>query len=536
MGPKTISINSKKISENLIQDKLKLARNTRVSDIDQAIAIYEEIIEEYPDHIDTLIEIANIYVFLERFEKAYPHLKKAITLKPETGALWCAFGKCLYKLLYFDAAIMAYQKAEELSYNSIQMQLDKAMCFQGVNRYEDALALIERLEKQHPKNNNILQAKSVVGAMMGKVDIASESLFSILETLPGEPSVLYKLSEMGPLPEQEYQLCDPDHKIFKNRKLSWQEKTFLYYSRAVEDHRRKQYDEAFEGFQKANKIIRDIFTFDRQNLINRTDLHIRYFTNELCERFKGARHESVQPIFIVGMPRSGTTLIEQILSSHPEITAGGEVTYISKIECSLANVSKEGDTDYPASMENIDISCLGEFGQQYLDHLQQCSSDTGKFITDKMPTNFLNLGLINLIFPNAKIIHAMRDPIDTCLSCYFKRFVDLEHLSFTFDLEDLGFFYNEYQRLMKHWKNLLQDQMVEIQYEDLVADQRGVTNKMLDFIGVDWNDNCMTFYENSRGVSTSSLHQVRQPMYKGSVGRWKPYEKHLGPLIRMLNQ
>ncbi|MGH1353420.1 MAG: sulfotransferase family protein, partial [Methyloligellaceae bacterium] len=189
-----------------------------------------------------------------------------------------------------------------------------------------------------------------------------------------------------------------------------------------------------------------------------------------------------------------------------------------------------------ASMMEIDLSCIDQFSQQYLQHLQTCCVGGGLYITDKMPTNFLNLGLIYLLFPNAKIIHAKRDPVDTCLSCYFKRFVDLTHLSFTFDMEDLGYFYNEYLRLMDHWKRVLPVSYMEVQYEELVENQKLVTEQLIDYIGVDWDDNCLKFYENSRGVTTSSLHQVRKPMYKGAVGRWKRYEKHLGPLLNALNQ
>ncbi len=536
MRHKTISIPAKKMSEEQILEKLALARNSKASNVEEAISIYKDIILQEPDLLDARLELSGIYMFAEQYEDAYPHLKAALNLQSDSGKLWCFFGRCLYKLLYCEAALMAFNKAEELSFDTIAMQLDKAMSLMVLNRFDEGMALIEHLLEKHPEDNNILQAKSVLAAMMGKVDLASESLMEILKTLPGEPSVLYKLSEMDRLPECEYQLCSPEHEIFKNRKLSWHDRTFLYYSRAIEDHRRKQYDSAFAGFNDANKIIREKFDFDRQNLVTRTDLHKQFYTRELIESFKGKGSDSSQPVFIIGMPRSGTTLVEQILSSHSEVGAAGEVAYMAKIESSLVKVSSEGSTSYPQSMEAIDPLALKDFASQYLSHLERCTIKSGRYITDKMPTNFLNLGLISIMFPNARIIHIKRDPIDTCLSCYFKRFVDFKNLSFTFDLEDLGFFYNEYLRLMEHWKNVLQGKFIEVQYEDLVANQKDVTEIMLSYLDLDWDENCMKFYENQRGVTTSSLHQVRQPIYKGAVGRWRSYEKHIGPLIDVLNQ
>ena len=231
------------------------------------------------------------------------------------------------------------------------------------------------------------------------------------------------------------------------------------------------------------------------------------------------------------MPRSGTTLIEQILASHPEVYGAGELGLIISATDSLP--SRLGSMlVYPECMASIDQRHLDQIADQYLRQISALSSNAAR-ITDKMPHNFLHLGFIELLFPNARVIHCVREPLDTCLSCYFTDFGD-KH-AFSRNLSDLGRYYRQYQRLMKHWRKVLNIPIIDISYEALVEDQIALSQKMIEFCDLDWDDQCIDFYQTDRVVTTASYDQVRQPLYKTSVQRWKNYQEFIDPLMEELS-
>jgi hypothetical protein len=256
---------------------------------------------------------------------------------------------------------------------------------------------------------------------------------------------------------------------------------------------------------------------------------IAQFTASVVE--SGAKgSDSPLPVFIVGMPRSGTTLVEQILASHPQVYGGGELRdlkeMVSQVWNSSGNSLSPGQT--PLVPEPPAIRCLAD---GYL--RQRLALSRGALrTTDKMPTNFYYLGLIALMFPNARILHCRRDPLDVCLSCYFTNFRDPP--LYASDLEDLGFYYGHYQRLMEHWRKVLPHSILDVQYEELIENQEAVSRRMVEFCGLSWDDRCLEYYKSDRPVQTCSVWQVRQPIYSTSVGRWKHYAQHLDPLVQAL--
>jgi hypothetical protein len=257
---------------------------------------------------------------------------------------------------------------------------------------------------------------------------------------------------------------------------------------------------------------------------------IEVFSAENAARRPRAVNKSRLPIFIVGMPRSGTSLIEQILASHSEVYGAGELEDLPALVDSLAEMVGS-KTPYPQCVDILKRKGLDEIAQRHLGKLAGLSMKAAR-VTDKMPHNFLHLGVIDMLFPGARVIHCMRDPIDTCLSIYSLPFNASHHYSS--DLVNLGAHYQRYQGLMAHWKKVLRVPMLDIQYEELVNNQEEVTRKMLDFCGLGWEERCLRFYESERSVVTFSYDQVRRPLYKKSVARWKNFEQHLGPLIKAL--
>ncbi len=535
MLPKTNTENAPVLSKKKALHKLRKAGKLRTDNI-KAVKIYEEVLEIYPELPQAVSGLALIYVHRGQFDKAYPLVEKTVRLMPEEGLSWYLMGTCLHRQYKCEAAISAFERAEKAGHKTAVLFSEKAMCLTKLNRFEDAQRTIDYALSLEPESSNALQVKATIYEMKGEVDEARDCYERVLKRHPGEPAILFRLSDMKRLSQENFEHCNTSHRIFKNRQLTSEQTSLLLFARAKEEERRENYDIAFSLYEQANKHIRETHNFNRDNLKSRTNVHIKVFTRELFERFSLFGSKSNKPVFIIGMPRSGTTLVEQILSSHPDVAAAGEIECITGIEKKLMKISGELERPYPYCLNKIDPESLKNFARHYTQHVSHYISKNSRYVTDKMPTNFLNLGLIHLIFPNAKILHIKRDPLDTCLSCFFKKFQDSISLSFSFDLDDIGFYYNEYERLMSYWKSMMPAVIHDVQYEDLIENQEAVTRNILKHLELDWDKNCLEFYNNNRGVTTASMHQVRQPIYKKAIGNWRNYEKHLGALIEAVNK
>jgi hypothetical protein len=291
-----------------------------------------------------------------------------------------------------------------------------------------------------------------------------------------------------------------------------------------------QYEKSFHFILEANRLKRETFDYDISEDRVFIDNLKKTFDEQFIHQHSHSGYSSDAPIFIVGMPRSGTTLVEQILSAHPQVFGAGELRYMKiMIVDSCSNI--EG-LEYPQCFAGFSENDFKEFGKAYVNELRQFSKEV-KYITDKMPHNFLNIGLIKLILPNAKIIHCQRNPVDTCWSIFKNFFAGIHN--YAYNLRELGEYYKLYEGLMAHWRTILPGFLFEIQYEELVADQENQTRRLLEYCGLDWQDDCLSFHKSSRPVRTASSTQVRQPIYNNSVLLWKRYAKELQPLLEALD-
>ncbi len=300
------------------------------------------------------------------------------------------------------------------------------------------------------------------------------------------------------------------------------------------DHQ-KRYAEAFEAFHKANHLVlQRIKPYDVAQHRQLTSTLIKTFNPDRFQASQDTSHDqkSSSLIFIVGMFRSGTSLTEQILSCHPDVYGGGERQDLPQLVNSLTYHS-DPPMPYPECLDHLDQRRIQQIADQYLQKMQALSPGSSR-ITDKLPTNFFHLGLIALLFPQARIVHCQRHPLDTCLSCYFADFSSVH--THTFDLESLGYYYVEYKQLMHHWGEVLPLPIFTLTYEELVHDPEPNIRALLEFCDLSWSDHCLQFHESSRPVATISNQQVRQPFYTKSVGRYRFYEEQLGTLKQILKQ
>ncbi len=280
------------------------------------------------------------------------------------------------------------------------------------------------------------------------------------------------------------------------------------------------HDDAFEAYRAGNRL--KPVRFDRAEFRNDVERLRRVFAAGWHERLPHLDEPSERPVFVVGMPRSGTSLTEQIIAAHPDAAGAGELTDLPRLAMGL------GRGRFPDNLPALAAADLGPAAAAYLGRLDATDPDARR-VTDKTPSNFLFLGIIEMLFPRARIVHCVRHPLDTGLSCYFQNFAG-QGIPFSYDLGDIAAHYNGYLDTMSHWRSVSRLEIFELVYEELATDQEGTTRALLDFLDLPWSPACLDFHNQDRLVSTASHAQVRRPMYLGSVGRYRDYETHLGEL------
>jgi hypothetical protein len=288
-----------------------------------------------------------------------------------------------------------------------------------------------------------------------------------------------------------------------------------------------EHSTAFKHYQQGCQLKRGRINYNADDQTRFFDNLINIFDKSMFKSLRQFANTSDFPIFVLGMPRSGTTLTEQIIASHPNVFGAGELHHF--IEYSNISVNTpSGSVFYPDNLKLLSDEQLSKIGTQYVERLRKYSADA-EHVTDKMPGNFANLGLIHALLPNAKIIHIERNAFDNCLSCYTRLFQHGQN--FTYDLTELGRYYADYRRLMQHWRKVLpKDAFLDVSYEELVADTETQARRIIDYCGLEWDANCLEFHKMERQVRTASVTQVRQPIYKTSLERWRFFEKELAPL------
>jgi hypothetical protein len=308
------------------------------------------------------------------------------------------------------------------------------------------------------------------------------------------------------------------------------EVNFLFaLAKATED--RGDFDAAWKFYEKGNSERRMMEYYDPVSSEDIHDRVIEVFDQEYLTEHSDQGHADTAPIFVIGLPRSGSTLIEQILASHSQVEGTSELPYIGHATASL-NLNRADGVNYPEAIRELGPMHFESLGKGYLRAAQMHRTEGAARFIDKMPNNFPSVGFIHLILPNAKIIDARRQPMDSCLSCYRQLFARGQ--TFTYDLTDIGEYFLEYQRLMDHWHQVLPDRVLTVQYEDVVLDFETQVRRLLEYCELPWEDACLRFYETDRPVRTASSEQVRQPVHSKSIGFWRNYEDKLDELKTVL--
>jgi len=457
------------------------------NNFDIALSFLEKAHKQLPSNADVLVLLSDCYRSLEKFDLSLKLAKRAIQYAPKNAEAHNACGNALQSMQNPTDAITAFETAIELNGS------------QGIFHGNFGQLLFN----------------------MGQPEKALPYLKKSIELAPRHTEPYYILARIITLASDAIDLIETIEKNIDSFKLEEKQQSDLNFALYHAHHFLKNDEVAFRYLQKANQLKALISPFNKEKVFKFFDQ-----LKSLPQLPKMALPESSInrpiPIFILGMPRSGTTLVEQIISSHSLVSAGGEMPIIPEI-------AKK--TSYPCPLNTIALARLEELTRSYF---EQAGMDHTPYFTDKLPGNFFYIGLIKALWPNAKIIHCLRDPIDTCLSNYQLRYRNGHE--YVYDLQSLGQFYCHYDALMQHWKALYPDNIYEISYEKLVENQTEQSKQLLSFCGLKWEKQCLEFYKSEQIVRTASASQVRKKIYTTAINRWKRYETQLTPLLKELGK
>jgi tetratricopeptide (TPR) repeat protein len=393
----------------------------------------------------------------------------------------------------------------------------------------EALQHSKRAEAALPNDREVMLHHLMVLETLGMTDEAMKSLAPHFDAPAGassiaeDPDLIIMFARFAPQASREIQALAWIDRRLASQPLTPAQRKGLHMQAGLLLDRLGRYDEAFDQVRRAHAA--DPLPFDAQLFRRQVAHQASWFgTAERLLALPKATHAWTQPVFIVGMPRSGSSLLEQLLDAHPEVAGAGELVDMKGI---AYHIDRRSGGAYPAFLARATPAELDAVAGLYLSRVA-AMAPSARCILDKQLFNWLHLGVISRLFPQARVLHVVRDPLDTCLSCY------MTHMQQTIinaaDLRQLGVHYNEHRALMSHWRHVLEIPILEVSYEALVAEPEAQVRRILSFLGLPWDERCLRFHDNRRAVITSSMHQVRRPMYSSSVGRWKHYDKHLGPL------
>lgn len=529
-------------------------------DPDAAIEYFKKAIAADPAYVEPLNNIGATLIEEERAEDALPYLQKALSLAPDYAEAQCNLA-CSYRQLdEFDKALTHFATAlglrpiyPEASLGIAGIRLEQQELVQAINVAQQALALSPENAELHTLMGSIqndlgfpdrseeafnkaleldpdsIGAHNGLGTLrleQGDADAALELFDQAQKIDPEKIETLFNMGLARKFSREDPELAKLQEWADKSEELSDRKRVHMHFAlgKALDDL--GDYDAAFRHFLEGNRLKRKTFEYSAEESARTFEVVRDTFNADFFAKHNGAGTSSKLPIFVLGLPRSGTTLTEQIIASHPDVFGAGELRELSLISNA---VNGPHNPNFPHNMSTAPAAWIKEIGQHYIEQLQAHAPQYTR-ITDKMPANFLFIGLIHMALPNAKIVHVMRNPVDTGVSTFTRLFGRNQYQSY--ELGELGRYCAEYQKVMEHWRKVLPEGTVfELQYEQLVEDTEGQTRRLIEYLELPWDDACLDFTRTERQVRTASLTQVRQPIYKSSVERWRKYEKHLEPLI-----
>jgi tetratricopeptide (TPR) repeat protein len=488
----------------------------------EAISFYQELLALNPRHPEALNNLGATLYKLGRYSEAEEVFRRTIRGYPDFADANSNLGILLRCSGRVDEAEIWLRRAIKINPKHVEARSNLGLAFVFFGRLSEAKAQFKKALKFAPRDDHTLFASGHLAAIEGRFGEAEAMFKRALEANPKMPSAWAAMPSLRKMTSSDTAWRQNAEEIAASG-ISVLEEADMRFAIGKYCDDVGDFKGAFQSYKRANELHKVAATSYHRNAREQfVDDLMRVYTRESMSRVGPLASDSMKPVFLVGMPRSGTSLVEQIIASHPDAKGAGELAFWSR-------AAHDHETVLRRTL--LDESTRKKLAEDFLRDLESRSGDALR-IVDKAPLNSDFLGVIHSVFPNARIIYMQRDPIDTCLSCYFQKF-DVQ-LNFTMDLSDLAHYFRQHQRLMAHWRAVLPPgSILDVPYAELVADQEGWTRKILAFLGLDWDRRCLDFHRTERPVVTASAWQVRQKIYGGSVARWRNYEKFIGPLLEL---
>jgi len=509
-------------------DKLNAAQQAFSNrDFQVADGMCRQLLKLVPNEVRTLRLLARIARQFQHYEFSTDTLARCVTTRPRDVALGLEYGYSLAASRKYQEALEQCQRLIELAPEMIETYDLKAEVLFNLGRYEEAIELYRELAEVPEKRALRSLYLGKVLKTVGSAQEATDSYHQAIETDDKLGQAYWELADL-----KTYRFTDDEvasmRRLLEAGEISALDKALIQFAlgKALEDA--EQFEESFEQYQAANSGYLAVRPYEYSS----QDERFRsFFTTEYFAGKKDQGNETDAPIFVVGLPRSGSTLLEQILSTHSQVDGVQELDEVVSIARAVNDPSQPVEGQYPQSLGKLSADQIGNLAQRYLDYAQPYRQQAPYFV-DKAPHNFHHIGLIKTLFPNAKIIDIRRNPMASGWSLFRQFFAD--SFPFSYDLETIGKYYKDYIALMDHWHAVLPGQVLTIEYEDLVSDFPATVKAVLDYCGLAFEDGCLDFHLNKRAVATPSSEQVRQPLYSDAVEHWKNYEEFLGPLAQTI--
>ena len=460
-------------------------------------------------------------------EETIKACEKALAIRADDVVILTELGVSLQKFGQPQKALKCFEQALDLQPDFADARNKFALVLLEAGRAEEAVVHLEQAIKVDPHDTEAHVSLSAALMSLGQAELAVERLQQHLNTKPDCYALYHYIAMLKP----DQELVPVIEKLISQSNLSNSDAMYCHLALGNILNDGRSYAQAFSHFLKANSLHRETLDYNAQDNSLLVDRLINAYSNRFVRRKQQFGSASELPVFILGMPRSGSSLVEQVISSHALVHGAGELQAMPAVTYSITQQLKYANP-YPECVSLIDQGMVDECSKRYLQELE-LHSPTAKRIVDKLPGNFFRIGLIKALFPNARIIDCQRNSLDNCISLFFHFFPNQKH---AFELTELGQYYLDYRRLMSHWQTLFPDEILTVQYEELVTDQERVSRQLIEYLGLEWDESCLDFHNNERVVLISSSIQVRQPMYEKSINRWQHYEQHLQPLIEVLHR
>ena len=505
----------------------------RRGNLQAVVDIYSLILAKVPDYAEIHNNRGVILQAMQRYDEALASYDKAIAAKPAYANAHFNRGTVLKKLRRRDEALASYDQAIALNPNHVEAFNNRGVVLQELKRYDEALASYDRATALNPDHAEAHNNRGIVLASKGQMAEAEKMFLKAAQLKPDFPDPLFNLANIRNHQSAENVEVVNIQALLNKPGVSLENQEHLHFSLGKIFDDCGRYDEAFEHFRQANDIRNRQVAYDSGLVEKMTKDITEVFTNDFLAHTSPFASNSRSPLFVIGMPRSGTTLLASILSNHPAIASAGELATLSDFASQLQELTKS-DAPYPAAVRQMTSAAAEHITFGYEKRLRRDVTSDILHVVDKNPLNFRHVGFITLLFPQARILHCTRHPLATGLSNYFQRFPLT--MDYSFDLRNIGHFHREYARLMAHWHSVPSLKLMDVSYEDMILNTEKTVRAILDFLELPWDERCLSPHTNKYAVETASQWQVRQPIYQKSLENWRHYEKHLAALTEILQQ